>query len=133
MKKQQAKGSMQIDGWDEKTYSEAEGGLKLTLSVITHKVVGDIVGEGKLDYLMVYFDEKTTKFIGYEQIKGTLGKRVGSFVLHHEGTFENGVAKVGLTVVPNSGTGDFRGLRGSGDFVATDAKTSSYTLDYSFE
>lgn len=129
----QAKGSMQIVSWDEKNYSQVQGGPKLTLSVIVHEVTGDIEGEGKLDYLMVYLDEQTTRFIGYEQITGRIGKRSGSFVLQHGGSFEGGVAKVALSVVPGSGTGDLSGIRGSGDFVATDAKTSAFTLNYAFD
>jgi hypothetical protein len=124
---------MEIANWDEKSYSQVQAGPKLTLSVIVHKVTGDIEGEGKLDYLMVYLDEQTTRFLGYEQIIGRIGKRSGSFVLRHDGSYEAGVATVALSVVPGSGTGDLGGIRGSGDFRATDAKSSAYTLNYSFD
>jgi hypothetical protein len=128
----QAKGAFEIAGWEEATYSQREAGPKLTRSTIAHKITGDVVGDGKLEYLMIYFDERTTRFIGYEQITGELGGRAGSFVVHHEGTYDNGVAKIALQVVPGSGTGELRGLRGSGGLEATDARTSSFTLDYSF-
>lgn len=127
------KGTMQIASWDEKPYSQVEGGSKLTLSVIEHKVAGDIEGEGKLDYLMVYFEDGSARFFGYEQIVGKYGSRQGSFVLRHEGSYEKGVAKVSLTVVAGTGTGGFKGMQGSGDFVAKDAQTSSFSLECSFD
>ena len=129
----QAKGTMQYTSWEEKTYSRVDGGPKLTNSAIVRKVGGDIEGVGTLDYVMIYLDDQNTRFLGYEQIVGTLGERTGSFVLQHDGVLENGVAKVALSVVPGSGTGGFRGMRGSGTFVAPDANTSSFTLDYSFD
>jgi hypothetical protein len=131
--KAQANGSMQYVSWDEQVYSQVEGGPKLTNSSIVHKLTGDIEGEGKLDYVMLYLDERNTTFLGYEQVTAKLGERSGTFVLRHEGKLEGGAAKVALEVVAGSGTGDFRGMRGSGIFEAKDATSSLFRLDYSFE
>jgi hypothetical protein len=131
--KAQANGSMQYVSWDEQVYSQVEGGPKLTNSSIVHKLAGDIEGEGKLDYVMLYLDERNTTFLGYEQVTAKLGERSGTFVLRHEGKLEGGAAKVALEVVAGSGTGDFRGMRGSGIFEAKDATSSVFRLDYSFE
>ena len=40
--------------WDEKPFSEIEGGPKLTRASVTNVYHGDIEGEGTLEYLMVY-------------------------------------------------------------------------------
>ena len=128
-----ATGTFQVTSWDEKPYQETEGGPKLTRASITKSFKGDIEGEGTLEYLMVYRDDGGASFVGLERIVGRVGDRSGSFVLQHIGTFESGVAKAVLSVVPGSGTGGLRGLRGEGDFAAGHAESYPMTLDYDFE
>ena len=55
------------------------------------------------------------------------------FVLEHKGTFEGGTAKATWSVVPGSGTGDLRDLRGEGGFASAHADEYAITLDYDFE
>jgi hypothetical protein len=62
---------------------------------------------------MVYPGDGSAKFVGLERVVGRLGDRWGSFVLEHSGTFEGGVAEASWSVVPGSGTGEPRGLRGA--------------------
>ncbi len=65
---------------------------------------------------------------------GKLGPREGSFVIQHEGTFEDGTIKSAWTVLPGSGAGDLRGLSGDGDFIARHGQPqATYTLDYELE
>jgi len=66
-----------------------------------------------------------------ERVVGRVGGRSGSFVLQHSGAFENGAAKGTLSVVPGSGTGDLRDLRGEGGYVAQEGQSKTpFTLDY---
>jgi hypothetical protein len=114
--RKQAKAIFGIKSWDEKPYNEIEGAPKLTRVSATKSYQGDIEGEGKLEYLMMYRTAGSASFMGLERVTGSVGGRSGSFVLQHTGTFEGGVAKVTLSVVPGSGTGDLRGLSGEGRF-----------------
>ncbi len=57
----------------------------------------------------------------------------GSFVLQVSGTFEGGMSKATWFVVPGSGTGELRGLRGEGGFPPHHGRTVPITLDYDFE
>ncbi len=132
MRKLTAKGSRELKNWEEKTYSEVRGGPKLTNSTAINSFHGDIEGEAKLEYLMIYLPDGSASFIGLEQVTGKIGDRSGSFVLRHEGKFAGMTADVSFTVVPRSGTGDLSGLRGEGHF-ATQGSTASYTFDYNFE
>src|SRR5262245_50418511 len=93
---------------------------KLTRASVTKSYQGDITGEGKLEYLMMYRDDGSASFLGLERVVGSVGSRSGSFVLQHSGIFKGGVATVTLLVVPDSGTGDLRGLRGKGKFGVGD-------------
>src|SRR6266852_880258 len=114
--RKQAKATFGLKSWDEKTYSEIEGAPKLTRVSATKSYKGNIDGEGKMEYLMMYRTASSASFMGLERVTGSVGGRSGSFVLQHSGTFEDGVAKVTLSVVPGSGTGDLRGLTGEGGF-----------------
>lgn len=82
---------------------------------------------------MMYREDGSTSFAGLERIVGRLGNRLGSFVLQHTGIFEGGVAKAHYAVVPGSGPGELRGLRGEGDFASGHAPQYPMALDYDFE
>ena len=106
---------------------------KLTRASVVKSYQGDITGEGKLEYLMMYRDDGSASFVGLERVVGSVGGRSGSFVLQHSGTFKAGVATVTLIVVPGSGTGDLQGLRGEGGFAVGHQGPYSFALDYDFE
>ncbi len=127
-----AKGSRELKNWEEKTYSEVQEGAKLANSTAFNSFHGDIEGEAKLEYLLIYFADGSASFTGLEQVTGKIGSRSGSFVLRHEGKFENMTADVTFSVVPRSGSGDLNGLLGEGHFV-TKGHTADYTFDYYFE
>ena len=128
-----ATATFEVKSWDEKPYDEMDGAPKLTRASITKSFEGDIEGEATLEYLMVHRDDGSANFVGLERIVGRLGDRSGSFVLQHSGTFEGGTAKATWFVVPGSGTGDMRGLRGEGGFASGHADSYLITLDYDFE
>lgn len=126
--KTHATGSFEVKSWDEKPYSEIEGQPKHTHADVVYTYRGDFEGEGKIVYLMCYSGNNVAYFTGYEQVTGHLGDRSGSFVLHHNGTFEGGAVKDALAVVPGSATGDLSGLLGEG-FCGGDGE-AVFTLDY---
>lgn len=128
----QANATFSIKSWDEKPYDEIEGS-KLARTTATKAYQGDIEGEGKVEYLMMYRADKSASFIGLERVTGSVGGRSGSFVLKHSGTFEEGVAKVTLSVVPGSGTGQLRGIKGEGGFSVGHQPPYSMKLEYGFE
>jgi hypothetical protein len=125
-------GTFEGTSWDEQPISEVEGGPKLNRALVTNAYHGAIEGEGTLEYLLMYRDDGTCVFVGVERIVGVVGGRSGSFVLRHDGVFENETATTTLTVVPGCGTGDLAGLRGEGAFAAGHG-TVPYTFTYRFE
>jgi len=131
--REHAAATFAINAWDEKPYNEMNGLPKLTRASVTKTYHGDITGEGKLEGLSMYREDGSASFVGMERVVGSIGGRSGSFVFQHAGTFKDGVATVTLTVVPGSGTGDLRGLRGEGGFSVGHQPPYSMTLDYDFE
>jgi hypothetical protein len=129
-----ATGTFKIQGWEEKTYAEIEGGRKLTQAGVKQAFAGDVEGQGAVEWLMCYRPDGTADFVGLQRIVGKIGDRSGSFVLTQtEGTFDGKEAKGQLSVVPGSGTGDLEGLRGSGEFSAPHGGEPSISLEYDFE
>ena len=131
--KKHAEATFALNAWDEKPYNDMNGVPKLTRASVTKSYQGDITGEGKLEYLMMYRDDGSASFIGLERLVGSVGGRAGTFVLQHSGTFKEGVATVALVVVLGSGTGDLHGVTGDGKFAVGHQPPYSMTLDYDFE
>ena len=126
---QDAQGVFEFIRWEESSYSEPEGGPKLTEARVSNDFRGDIEGSSDLCYVMTYLTAESGTFIGYEQVTGRLSERSGSFVLRHEGTFADGSVRAALNVVAGSGTGALAGLIGEGEYVATHGqKQSPYSL-----
>jgi Protein of unknown function (DUF3224) len=128
-----ANGTFEVKNWEEKPYNEMEGVAKLTHATVTQDYQGDIQGEGTLDYLMIYTTESAASFVGLERVVGRIGDRSGTFVIQHTGTFADGVASANYSVVPGSGTGDLKGLRGEGSYSTGHVQPHPFALDYSFE
>jgi hypothetical protein len=129
-----ATATFKISDWDEHPFDELDGERKLTQASVKQAFSGDIAGDGIVEWLMCYRPGQTTDFVGLQRISGRIGDRSGSFVLlQTAGTFDGKVAKGRLSVVPDSGTGELRGLQGTGDFIAPHGGEPSMTLDYDFE
>jgi len=119
-----------IKSWDEKPYSEGEDRPKLTRAAVAKTFAGDISGDGHVEYLMMYRSDGSATFVGLERIVGQVAGKTGSFVLQRTGVFENGMAKESYFVVPGSGTGDLRGLRGEGTSAVGHGIEHPLTLNY---
>jgi hypothetical protein len=127
-----ATGTFQVTSWDEKPYEETLGELKVTHARVTQTYSGAIEGEGTIEYLMLYREDGSASFVGFEQMAGRIEGRSGSIVLQHSGTYAEGTAKDDLSVVPGLGTGALSGLRGQGRYVALHDGANSFSLDYDF-
>jgi len=125
----------EVKSWDEKPYQQLEGKSKLTRASVTKTYRGDIIGEATSESLMFYNTDGSAVFAGLERVVAEIGGRAGSFVLQASGIYRDGTATCDCTVVPDSGSGELRGLRGEGRFAAThgDYPNVPFTLDYSFE
>lgn len=81
---------------------------------------------------MLGFRSETPGSAGYvamERVSGTLHGRRGSFVLQHNGTMDRGASSQRVTVVPDSGTGELRGLNGA-MVIRIESGQHFYAFDY---
>ena len=128
--KRSANGRFAIKSWDEKPYGEGQDLPKLTRAGVTKAYTGDIEGEGQVEYLMMYRDDGSASFVGFERFVGRLGATTGTFVLQRIGVYEGGQAKETYSVVPGSATGELRGLRGDGSSAVGHGTEHPFTLNY---
>jgi uncharacterized protein DUF3224 len=121
-------GIFQITNWDETPYIDNEDGSKQSHAKITQNYSGFIDGSSELQYLMSYQSSALALFVGFKVIAGKVNGKTGSFVLQHNGKFENGVASSNFIVVPNSGTDELENIEGSGSFKSGEAGQANYEL-----
>ena len=126
-------GKFKNESWSEDQYAELQDGGGLSQASVTQTVEGGIEGEGSVEWLMCYRPDKTADFVGLQRINGRLGERAGSFVLQSNGVFDGKEARGSLSVVAGSGTGQLRGIVGSGEFSAPHGPQASYSLELDFE
>ncbi len=129
----QATSIIKIKRGSEIPYSDMKGGPKLTKGHFEMSYEGDLQGEGILEELKCYFTETSATIYGLERFTGSIRERIGSFVLEHTGTFENGVLASTQKVIPQSGTGDLKGIDGVINVESSDSDVFSITFKYSFD
>jgi hypothetical protein len=69
-------------------------------------------------------------YVAIERVTGTLDGRIGTFILQHNGTMQNGVYHLNVIVIPDSATNQLAGLQGSMEIIIKDGK-HSYDFTYS--
>jgi hypothetical protein len=119
-----------ITSWDEKPYDEGQDLPKLTRASVARTYTGDVAGEGRVEYLMMYRGDGSATFVGLERVSGQVAGRTGSFVLQRTGVFEGGQAKESYAVIPGSATGELHGLVGDGTSAVGHGLEHPFTLSY---
>ena len=92
---------------------------------------GDLEGTGTGQMLTAGTEVKGSgAYVAIEKVAGTLKGRIGTFVLQHTGTMTQNAPQLTILVVPDSGTGELKGLTGKMTIkIAADGK-HSYEFDY---
>jgi hypothetical protein len=128
--RQTAKARFAIQSWDEHPWAEGQDPPKLTRAMVTRTYSGDIDGESRAEYLMVYREDGSAAFLGLERVEGKVAGRAGSFVLQRTGVFEGGLARESYSVVPGSATGDLAGLAGEGTSAVGHGMEHPFALEF---
>ena len=124
--------AFEVTGWEQAAYDEDVEGPQLARVTVTKTFHGEIEGTSKAELLMCGGADGSAGYIAQERVEGRVGSRPGSFVIQHGGLrWESGQKNYGH-VVPGSGTGELRGMRGEVEF-RHDENGAEITLDYDFE
>ena len=128
-----AAGRTEVKTYAPSTFDEIAGGPSLMEIQLTETFSGDIQGEGTARVIQAASIDGSASFSGIERVRGSVADQSGSFLLQVSGTLIGKDMKAEWFVLLNSGTGDLKGLRGNGGFVAHVGERGSIWLDYYFE
>jgi hypothetical protein len=118
--------TFQIDNWEEATWDDHDG-IKLAKARLAKTFHGELEGHSTVEILTAQgATEAARAYVGLERIVGRLNDRSGSFVLLHAAS-ANGIS---WTIVPELGTDELRGLRGSAQITIDADGGHTLTLDY---
>ena len=97
---------------------------------INKRFRGDLEATSVVEMLTAMTGVKgSAGYVAIERVTGTLQGRTGTFVLQHTGTMTRGEQHLTVSIVPDSGTGELRGIDGKMVINIVDGK-HSYVLDY---
>jgi Protein of unknown function (DUF3224) len=129
MRTTRATGTFVVDSWQDEPYDEAEG-AHLRRVHVTKAFHGDIEGRSTVEMLTAQAGDESAAYVAFERLSVSVHGRAGTFVLQHcaGGTHDRRTAT--LTVVPDSGTGELRRLRGSAEIAIEPDGGHRFELDY---
>jgi len=94
---------------------------------------GDLAGTSQVEMIGARSEVKgSAGYVAIERVTGALHGRSGTFVLQHSGTMTRGKGELSVTVVPDSGTGELKGLSGRMTIEIVAGK-HSYRFEYTLE
>jgi hypothetical protein len=125
---------LKIESWDERPSQEFDDGRKVSTADIALGEKTDALS-GTMQSVLFYRADGTSSFVALMHLTGTLDGRSGSFALQGQGTYDGTTAHSESTVVPDSGTDELAGLRGTAESASThdDYPFMPLTLTYHFE
>ena len=124
-----AKGSFTVD-LKPQAEPDSLDSVSLGRMSLDKRFEGDLTAVGKGQMLTALTPTKgSAGYVAIERVTGTLHGGVGSFVLQHCGTMDQGAQLLSITVVPGSGTDALVGISGIFRLSIVEGK-HLYELDY---
>lgn len=115
---QSASGPFDVKITPQKPDSEVAEDAKIGRMTIDKQFHGDLEATSKGEMLATQTEvEGSAGYVAMERVTGTLHGREGTFVLQHSATMNRGVPDLSIAVVPDSGTGELKGLIGKMNIV----------------
>ena len=131
---QRATGSFDVKVTPQKPDTQIARAANLARLTIDKRFHGDLEGISKGEMLALQTDVKgSAGYVALERVSGKLKGRSGSFVLQHSGTMSRGDADTQITVVPDSGSGELRGLSGRMAITVQPDGAHNYEFDFKID
>jgi uncharacterized protein DUF3224 len=107
------------------------GDTSLNRMLLDKQYHGDLEATGIGQMLTASSEVKGSgAYVAIERVTGHLHGRTGSFILQHSGTMRQNVPQLSITVVPDSGTGELKGIAGTLKITISVDGKHSYDLEY---
>ena len=127
---EQIKGTFDVEMEPNPDYEPIEGGLVLGRLSLKKTFHGELEAASTVRMLTAGTAVKgSAGYVAIELVRGKLRGWSGSFVLQHSGAMNRGRSGLTITVVPDSGTGELRGLVGTMAIDIVDGK-HFYRFDF---
>lgn len=128
---QRAAGAFDVKVTPQKPDTQIARAASLARLTIDKRFHGDLEGISKGEMLATQTDTQgSAGYVALERVTGRLSGREGSFVLQHSATMARGTPTSSISVVPDSGTGELRGITGSMTITVAADGSHSYQFDY---
>jgi len=110
-----AKGSFEVTMHPEPPYDAREG-VSLGKVRIDKRFEGPLTATSEVNMIAARTPTNgSAGDVAIERVQGELAGRTGTFVLQHSGIMNRGARSLTVTVVPDSGTGQLKGISGRMD------------------
>jgi Protein of unknown function (DUF3224) len=134
MSSQRATGSFDVKVTPQKPDTQVARAANLSRLTIDKRFHGDLEGISKGEMLALQTETKgSAGYVALERVTGKLKGRSGSFVLQHSATMNRGDSRAEISVVPDSASGELRGLSGKMIISVASDGTHSYEFDFRLE
>jgi hypothetical protein len=131
---ERAAGSFDVKVTSQKPDTQIARAANLGRLTIDKRFHGDLEGTGKGEMLAAQTDVPgSAGYVAMERVTAKLKGRSGAFVLQHSGTMNRGTPVSTVVVVPDSGTGELRGISGKMTITVAADGGHTYELDYRIE
>ena len=127
-------GSLQVKVTPQKPDTQIARAANLGRLTIDKRFHGELEAISKGEMLATHTEvEGSAAYVALERVTGKLKGRTGSFVLQHSATMVRGKPASLITVVPDSGTGELKGLSGKMSITIAPDGAHSYEFDFRVE
>ena len=127
-----ASGTFEVTMSPEPPYDVDEGASIGRVS-IKKRFLGDLEATSNVEMIGARSELKgSAGYVAIERVKGTLHGRAGTFVLQHSGTMARGKGELSVSVVPDSATGELKGLSGRMTIEIVEGK-HLYVFEYGID
>jgi Protein of unknown function (DUF3224) len=131
---QHATGSFDVKVTPQKPDTQIARAANLSRLTIDKRFHGDLEGISKGEMLALQTEVKgSAGYVALERVTGKLTGRSGSFVLQHSATMHRGDPDATIIVVPDSATGELRGLSGKMKIIVAADGAHSYEFDFKID
>ena len=124
-----AHGTFEVNMEPEPPFLEQDG-VTLNRNVVRKEFAGDMTGTSEAQMLAAFTATPgSAGYVAIEHFTGSVAGKSGSFVLQHSGVMDKGDARLTVTIVPDSGSGELAGIAGT-MALDNDEGRHSYVLEY---
>jgi hypothetical protein len=125
-----AKGAFVIDEWISSPV-DAPQGHETTTAVVRKTYSGAVAGTSVANLVLAQTPvEGSAAYVGLERLDVTVDGRAGTFLLLHDAVSTAGEAHASWRIVPDSGTGELKGITGAAEIVNTGDPVHEFSLGY---